>query len=188
MNLPVIQNTQQQRDSTTFFHFRLRNKRDGTIYPRCGATVRYGDDPNARNPVLHIAFCSPMDNYSKEKGRKLCTSCAEDGNPNTRIDLPTVDWDGKALAEPMLLHAIDKHWQNQLYEWHKAGTVLGPKKHHKPVNWMNYELVLTKKKRKPKALKTKPSPLNDKGNKFGKISVWMEEPKRKAKANGKKKA
>ena len=138
------------RDPTTFFHLRLRSRRDGSIYPRCGATVRYGEDPNAKKPVLHIAFCSPMDNYCKERGRKICTSCAEGSNPNTRIEIPMRE---TPVDEQFLLYAIDAHWQNQLYEWAKAGTVLGPKKHHKPPNWMDFQLVLTKKKRKKKAPK-----------------------------------
>ena len=59
------------------------------------------------------------------------------------------------LSEPVsneqfLLDCIDPLWQNQLHEWHKAGTILGPKKHHRPVNWMSFDLVLTRKNRKKK--------------------------------------
>jgi len=141
------------RDPTTFFHFRLKSRRDGSIYPRCGATVIYKEVPNERFPVLHIAFCSPMDNYDKKRGRSLCQSLSRDGDPNTAIKpLDTLLRD-KTLNEKLLLDAIDSKWNHQLYEWAKSGTVLGPKKNHKPPNWMNFELVLTKKKRKKKTIK-----------------------------------
>lgn len=48
---------------------------------------------------------------------------------------------------------MDNYEAARFNEWAKAGTVLGPKKHHKPPNWMDFQLVLTKKKRKKKTIK-----------------------------------
>jgi hypothetical protein len=119
-----------------------------------------------------------MDNYNKKRGRQLCKSCHEDGDPNTRIVLTNHD-PVVALNEQTLLGAIDAKWNHQLYEWAKAGTVLGPKKHHNPPNWMNFELVLTKKKRKKKALPQEPRNMV--------TTVWMRPLKeKKVKTNGKK--
>lgn len=143
--------------NNTFFHFRLRSKSDGTIYPRCGVTALYTQTSHDRKfvqPSLWLAFCSPMDNYSKARGRRICSSCFRDWNENTRVEIPSYAWSQTGevinvrLNDKTLFQAIDGLWQNQLYEWHKMGIVLGPKKNHRPPNWMNYELVLTKKNRK----------------------------------------
>lgn len=60
-----------------FFHIRPREiTRDGTIRlgTRGGATVRVNGDLDGNNPVeVQVAFCSPLDTFSKKVGRLLAS-------------------------------------------------------------------------------------------------------------------
>jgi hypothetical protein len=51
-----------------FFHFRLRDEH-GNVLPRGGATVLYL--PFENMAYVGISICSPFDNFSKSRGRKI---------------------------------------------------------------------------------------------------------------------
>jgi hypothetical protein len=141
-------------DPTTFFHMRLVDKQ-GTVCPRAGVTLMYTTEPDPENmtekPVMVISFCSPLDNYSKAKGRSTCMSRFLCGDPHHVVSL------GKPLTradnqEAIVRQIVMDRW-NELVETKWAGRGIFPvrkKNQHQP-EWEDFELRLTKKKRKAKS-------------------------------------
>jgi len=134
----------QPRDTTSYMHFRLRDKRNKRLLPRGGLTVMYVDK---ETPKIIWASCSPLDHYSKKRGRDTCQA------RNQNQDLyHTKELDRKLKpgdnAEKLIKGLLATAWENRRYQWMRQGILPMFKKNHRTVLWENVDLILTSRKRK----------------------------------------